>query len=465
MHRASNVLIRGKIFADLSLLTLINYIAQSNLNDQGFFSRSGLLLFFASLVCWMFSARAAGLYHDFRVKPFSQEWVAFIKSLILYTLLISFIFFHFLNQHFFGRPHMMLHCSLIFILFPFQKLIFRIVSKKLRNSRNLVRKVLIVGAGDTGLNFYEQYVKDEHFGFKLTGFIDDVKNSSLNGHYLGKTSEIDEVMAKYELDDIIVTLPITKERQIEKIVSAGEKQGKRVRIIPNYHQFGDGKFDVGRIGSLPIITLRSLPLDFNDNKVYKRVFDIVFSLFVIVFIFSWLFPIIGILIKFSSKGTVFFKQERWGLNNKVITCYKFRSMVCTSKDVDEKGNYMQAQKNDSRITWIGKFLRKTNLDELPQFINVFLGSMSVVGPRPHPVPLNMQSKDNVEKYMMRHWVKPGITGWAQTNGFRGETREPTLMRRRVEHDLWYIENWTYWLDLQIILQTLVNMVKGEENAF
>jgi putative colanic acid biosynthesis UDP-glucose lipid carrier transferase len=140
-------------------------------------------------------------------------------------------------------------------------------------------------------------------------------------------------------------------------------------------------------------------------------------------------------------------------------------MVCSSRDVDENGIYQQARRNDPRITPIGAFLRKTNLDELPQFINVLMGTMSVVGPRPHPVPLNLMSKAMIENYMRRHMVKPGITGWAQIKGHRGETRDPELMQKRVESDLWYIENWTFWLDLQIILQTLVNMVKGEKNAF
>jgi putative colanic acid biosynthesis UDP-glucose lipid carrier transferase len=192
---------------------------------------------------------------------------------------------------------------------------------------------------------------------------------------------------------------------------------------------------------------------------------VVFSLSLILFVFSWLFPIIAIIIKLGSKGPVFFKQERWGLNNKPITCYKFRSMVAASRDVDENGNYVQASKNDPRITKIGAFLRKSNLDELPQFFNVLFGSMSVVGPRPHPVPLNLQSKGCVDNYMKRLWVKPGITGWAQVNGYRGETRNPYLMQKRVELDMWYIENWKFSLDLQIILQTLVNMVKGEKNAF
>jgi putative colanic acid biosynthesis UDP-glucose lipid carrier transferase len=222
---------------------------------------------------------------------------------------------------------------------------------------------------------------------------------------------------------------------------------------------------IEQLGSLQMLTIRSLPLDSFDNRLVKRIFDIVFSSLVILLIFTWLFPIISLLIKLCSKGPVFFKQERWGLNNKVIVCWKFRTMAACSKDIDENGQYMQAKKNDPRITSFGHFLRKTNLDELPQFFNVLLGSMSIVGPRPHPVPLNIMSKDNIENYMMRHWVKPGITGWAQVSGYRGETRVPYLMKKRVEHDVWFMENWTFWFDLQIIIQTLVNMVKGEKNAY
>lgn len=322
---------------------------------------------------------------------------------------------------------------------------------------------MIVGAGDPGMEFYRHYVKGNHYGYALAGFVDDKVNPSLNGHYLGKTSDIAKVIADHELDDIIVT--IHDENQLQKIVSIGEKEGKRVRIIPHYQRFGSGRIQVDILGSLPIITLRSLPLDVADNKLYKRTFDIIFSSLVIITILSWLIPIISVIIKLTSKGPVFFKQERWGLNNKPIICYKFRTMVAGNNDLDASGNYMQASKNDPRVTKIGKFLRKTSLDEMPQFFNVLLGSMSVVGPRPHPVPLNMESKDSIENYMMRHWVKPGITGWAQVNGYRGETRRPYLMQKRVEADLWYMENWTFWLDLQIILQTLVNMVKKQENAF
>lgn len=467
MQRSSRFSIRTKAIADLLLLAMIIAFVESNFIHDGsvLLSSTSLTICFASLICWLLSARVLGLYNDFRDKSFSIEWVVFLKSLGLYTLLTSFIFFQFFNQGPFNGQHLLLHSFLIFILFPCQKLAIRIAFKKIRNRDDMLRKVLIVGAGNTGMDFYQQYVKDSHYGYKLAGFVDEEKNSSLNGHYLGKTSDIDKVIANYELDDIIVALPITEERHIEKIVSIGEREGKRIRIIPDYNRFGNGKMVVESVGSYPIITLRSQPLDLIDNKLFKRIFDITFSILVIIFVFSWLFPIIAFLIKLGSKGPIFFKQERWGLNNKTINCYKFRSMVAASKDVDDNGNYLQARKNDPRITSIGRFLRKTNLDELPQFFNVLLGSMSVVGPRPHPVPLNMASKDQVEKYMMRHWVKPGITGWAQVNGYRGETKRPHLMKKRVQYDLWYIENWTFGLDLQIIVQTLVNMVKGEKNAF
>ncbi|MBO9574067.1 MAG: exopolysaccharide biosynthesis polyprenyl glycosylphosphotransferase, partial [Chitinophagaceae bacterium] len=351
--------------------------------------------------------RAIGLYKDYRAIAFSVEWVVFLKALIIYSLLVSFVFTQMLLPNHLGLSQLILQCSGIFILIPVQKICIRLIFKRIRSSSQVNRKVLIVGTGDSGLNFYKDYVKDNHYGYTLAGFIDETCNPAINGYYLGKTSEIDKIIAKYELDDIVVAMPLNDESQLEKIVIAGEKEGKRVKIIPHYQQFSTGRIHVGTLGTLPIITLRSLPLDNSENKIFKRIFDIVFSFLVTVLLLSWIIPIIAVIIKLTSKGPVFFKQERWGLNNKPIICYKFRSMVTASTDLDESGNYQQARKNDPRITRIGRFLRKTNLDELPQFFNVITGSMSVVGPRPHPVPLNLMSKDSVQNYMMRHWVKPG----------------------------------------------------------
>jgi putative colanic acid biosynthesis UDP-glucose lipid carrier transferase len=197
-----------------------------------------------------------------------------------------------------------------------------------------------------------------------------------------------------------------------------------------------------------------------DDRVVKRLFDIAFSLFVIVFIFSWLYPILALLIKLESPGPVIFKQERSGRNNVQFYCYKFRSMR-----VNDECHLKQASKNDCRITRIGRILRKTSLDELPQFFNVLLGNMSVVGPRPHMLKHTEHYREVVDQYMVRHYMKPGITGWAQVNGYRGETIELGLMEKRVEHDIWYMENWSALLDIKIVMLTVLNVIKGEKNAY
>ena len=412
MHKLLTLSTRTKLTVDLLLLAGSIILIQYALNgtETAVFTRYSVSLSFIATVCWLLVGASSGLYQDFRVKPFSYEWVLFVKTLVIYTLIISFISFQFYKSQLYIRWIIGIHWLFIFLVFPMQKLLIRMILKKIRKSDSILKRVLIVGTGETGLDFYEQYVKNKQFGYKLTGFLDEHTHPSLNGHYLGSLSDLEKVITKHELDDIVITTPLTGGTQLRNIVEMGEKEGKRIHIIPDYQQLGQGRMHIKQIGDMPMITLHSLPLDAIENQFYKRVFDIVFSLMVIVFVLSWLTPLIALFIKLTSKGTVFFKQERWGLHNRPIICYKFRSMVAASKDVDENGNYQQAQKGDPRVTAIGKFLRKTSLDELPQFFNVLNGSMSIVGPRPHPVPLNLMSKNSVEKYMMRHWVKPGITG-------------------------------------------------------
>jgi Undecaprenyl-phosphate glucose phosphotransferase len=467
MYKSLTLSARTKLFVDLLLFAGSFFCIQQVLNGNGaIFTRYTVSLCFLATVSWLLVGVSSGLYQDFRTKPFSYEWVLFIKTLIIYTLVISFISFQFYKSQMYIRWIVGIHCAFIFLAFPVQKLIIRLILKKIRKSDSILKRVLIVGTGETGLDFYQQYVKNNQFGYKLTGFLDETTHPSLNGHYLGKLSDLENVITKHELDDIVITAPLTGGTQLRSIVEMGEKEGKRIHIIPDYQQLGQGRVQIKLVGDMPMITLHSLPLDAIENQFYKRVFDIVFSSLVIVFVLSWLTPLIALLIKLTSKGPVFFKQERWGLHNRPIICYKFRSMKSSSRDVDENGNYLQARRGDTRITRIGKILRKTSLDELPQFFNVLGGSMSVVGPRPHPVPLNLQSKNSVQNYMRRHWVKPGITGWAQVKGYRGETNsDPIRMAKRVEADIWYMENWTLWLDLQIIAQTVVNIVKVDKNVF
>jgi exopolysaccharide biosynthesis polyprenyl glycosylphosphotransferase len=208
------------------------------------------------------------------------------------------------------------------------------------------------------------------------------------------------------------------------------------------------------------MTFRREPLQVMVNRMMKRSFDIAFSLLVILLIFPFVYPIIALLIKLDSSGPVLFKQPRSGKKNKMFLCYKFRTMY-----VNNEANAKQASKGDSRITKVGAFLRKTSLDELPQFFNVLFGHMSVVGPRPHMLKHTEEYSKMIEKYLERHFITPGITGYAQVNGFRGETNDSLKMKKRLEYDTWYIENWSFVLDIKIIFMTVMNMIKGEENAF
>jgi len=205
---------------------------------------------------------------------------------------------------------------------------------------------------------------------------------------------------------------------------------------------------------------RHEPLNDRLNQLLKRAFDVAFSLGVLVFVLSWLIPLIALLIRLDSKGPIFFKQRRAGKEGKDFYCFKFRTMY-VNKEADTK----QASRNDSRITKVGRFLRKTSLDEFPQFLNVLLGDMSVVGPRPHPIALNERFSPVIEKFMVRHLVKPGVTGLAQAKGYRGETRELRQMVNRVRMDIFYVENWSFLLDLKIIFWTVFSVLKGDKNAF
>jgi putative colanic acid biosynthesis UDP-glucose lipid carrier transferase len=201
------------------------------------------------------------------------------------------------------------------------------------------------------------------------------------------------------------------------------------------------------------------------NNLSKRIFDIIITLLATVFVFSWLFPTLAILIKLSSKGPVFFMQERHGIDNKIFYCFKFRTMKTDSEHVDENGKFLQASLNDDRITKIGAFLRRTSLDEMPQFFNVLMGDMSIVGPRPHAILMNIEAEKTIDGYNLRHLVRPGITGLAQVSGLRGETKEIDDLRMRVESDIKYIEVWDNALDFEIIFKTAKNIIVGEEHVF
>lgn len=419
-------------------------------------------LVFTLIVVWYFSSKISNLYDEFRTLRFIDEFLLLLPNIFSQYVLTVMIQFS-LNEHRFQRTFSIFYPFLLLLILSVKKYLFKKLFIYLRKNGRNIKKILIVGTGDIALNFRDMIENNSQFGYSVVGFVDKLNPKTLNGHYLGNINNLLSVLNSQKIDEVIVTAHDYTTEEIKRLIVITDKCAVRARIIPNYFQFNTKRFKMEIFGDYPLITVRSEPLEELDSFLSKRVMDILFSLLAVILVFSWLFPLIALLIKLDSKGSVFFIQDRWGKGNKSFKCFKFRTMYVQNEQADDK--FQQTTKNDPRVTRIGALLRKTNFDELPQFFNVLLGDMSVVGPRPHAVKHNLETKDFIDGYLIRHWVKPGITGWAQANGYRGETKDISLMKRRVDFDIWYIENWTPWLDAKIVGMTIYSMVKGDLMAY
>ncbi len=458
---------RIRFWSDIILLSIGLLVAISIVKSLDTITLIDLGLWAFLVTGWYFSTKSNNLYDEFRgVKGLGYELLRTFNNIALQGILLGL--FLFVIQHpLYNRTFAISYILALSVLLPAEKFLYKRIFMLLRFKGRNIRNVIIVGAGKVGMDFYEVLIKNPYFGYNVVGFLDDEHKAFLNGQYLGTIEQLEKIFAKdLQIDEIIVALPNQAALRINEVVQIAMNEAVRVRIIPDYFQFLSAKYSIDMFGNFPIITVRHEPLEEFHWKIVKRTFDVVFSCLALVLVCSWLFPLIALLIKLDSKGPILFVQERWGKQNKKIYCYKFRSMYVNSPDTNSTtGKYNQATKGDPRITKLGSFLRKTSLDELPQLLNVLRGSMSIVGPRPHPTPLNVESKSTVDNYLVRHLVKPGITGWAQVNGLRGETSEPGLMKARVDYDIWYIENWHLGLDAKIIFLTVWRMLVGDKNAF
>lgn len=347
------------------------------------------------------------------------------------------------------------------VVFSCWRVFVRMLLKFYRRKGYNFKRVVIVGAGKNGMELYRAMRDDISSGFNILGFFDDnLALKDILPSYLGTTDKVEEFAIAKDIDEIYCTLPGTNDEKILRMLNFAEKQMIRFYIVPEFYRNVKKSMVMEFLETVPLLTIRREPLQAFYNRALKRSFDLVFSSVVLCTIFPILYVLIGFLIKRSSPGPIFFKQKRTGLYGHDFECYKFRTMR-----VNDQADTMQAVKDDPRKTKIGDFLRRTNLDEFPQFINVFKGDMSVVGPRPHMLKHTEQYSALIDKYMVRHLVKPGVTGWAQVTGYRGETKTLEQMEGRVKRDVWYIENWTFFLDLKIIVVTLVNMFRGDKNAY
>ncbi|WP_442902405.1 undecaprenyl-phosphate glucose phosphotransferase [Flavobacterium sp.] len=316
------------------------------------------------------------------------------------------------------------------------------------------RNVIIVGNGKSVDELIEFFTTNSDYGYNLVRVFD------LKGNKRQELIESKEYVVANKIDEIYASINVLSNNEINGLINFADNNLKTVKFLPDNKNTLLRNLAVEYYEYIPIISLRTIPLDKEVNKRLKRFFDIVFSLTIIVFLLSWLTPILALVIRLESKGPTFFKQKRNGLNYEEFYCYKFRSMF-----LNPIADLEQVQKNDPRITRIGKFIRKTSIDELPQFFNVLLGDMSVVGPRPHMVSHTEMYAKSVDKFMVRHFIKPGITGLAQINGFRGEVETEKDIINRVKYDIFYLENWSLLLDFKIIFVTIINAIKGEKKAY
>lgn len=425
---------------------------------DAFNGRDYYLYFTVFNLFWLASVFLTALY-------LNDNWLDikyFIKSTIksYFVTVFSILFFVFI----FKKDYSRLYITMSFIGFGavliLNRLLFYLALEIIKKHFEIRKNVIVLGYNDISKKLIK-YFNNESKLVNVMGCFDDKKHELTNTDFRinGTLKESVAFAIEKDVTEIYSTIAPESNPYLYELAKLAESYFIHFKFVPDYQIFVNRNIFIDFIGDVPVISLRNEPLEDTGNKILKRAFDIVFSTLVIVLILSWLLPIIAILIKLSSKGPVFFVQSRSGKSNQPFNCYKFRSLR-----VNAQANSKQVTKDDNRITWLGKFMRKSNIDELPQFFNVFMGDMSVVGPRPHMLKHTTDFNNIYKQYMIRHFIKPGVTGWAQVNGYRGIISENKYLVKRVEFDIWYMENWSIWLDMKIIFLTVFNTIKGDENA-
>ncbi len=412
---------------------------------------------------WLLSANITGAYEYVLNRDSITTYRLVAKTYLLFVsfICVTIIIIIGTKAYLVTREYLFYAILLFGFFLSLWKLIFLSIRKSERRFLADYRNVVIVGSGRVANDVYNHLTETVDRGYHVMGIFDDNPYAVIRKElYMGNTEDCMDFLVKNGVDEIFCTLPNTEHEKIKQLMMDADRNLIRFKFVPQYYNFGQKPTQVQSLGPIPVISIRPEPLENMLNRFTKRLFDVVFSVAIILFVFSWLFPILSLIILIQSKGPVFFVQTRSGRNNQPFKCFKFRSMA-----VNAESDSRQAVKGDARITPIGAFMRRTNLDELPQFFNVVLGNMSVVGPRPHMLSHTEQYSQVIDTFMVRHFLKPGITGWAQVNGLRGETKTTDAMLARVEADVWYLENWSFLLDMKVIFLTFWNTVKGDKNAF
>lgn len=424
------------------------FFSELNVNDTHFTAYQ--------IACWSIISYFSGFYEVYRYTTAVQIISKLFRQGILFLLAII-AFFPFAKQTIFSGQAMAEYMVVAFTaITSFKFLLFYYLKKYRISTGSNKRNVIIIGFTPQAINLKELFDARADYGYNFYGYFSDKKK---NAQIVGGIDDIKDFTIVNNIDDIYCSMNELDNLQVKDLVEFAEVNDKTIKFIPDTKHIFSKNLRIDYYEFFPVLSLRKTPLHEPIAMIVKRVFDIVFSLLVIVFVLSWLTPLMALLIKLESKGPVFFLQSRPGINETEFFCYKFRSMQIN------KTTEQSVVKNDPRVTRVGKVIRKTSLDEMPQFLNVLKGEMSVVGPRPNLWSQNRLYSSRIKKYGIRHYVKPGITGLAQVKGYRGEISTDEDMINRIKYDVFYIENWSLLLDLKIIIQTVTNIIMGDEKAY
>jgi len=418
-----------------------------------------MIMLTSCIIFWILVSYYFDIYNRTKVFSLRDEIISLIKLTLMLLAFESIIAF-FNKDAGYSRLIVLRFPLIQFLLLSLSRIAANLLVKTYWKNGNQ-KTVVILGSAGIAKTIFDELSSHPEYGYKIVGILDYEMDEEGFSDCLERTlNKVKNILDQNHIDELFVAFSVNSVRNINDIVKAAGYFGTRTKLIPDFGAIFPHKLKIEEIGDVPILSLRDTPLENLTNRVIKRSFDIVFSLLVLTFC-SPLFMLIALSVKLSSKGPILFVQERTGYNQKTFKCLKFRTMEVTPKEIADS---VQAQEDDPRKTRIGNFLRTTNLDELPQFFNVLKGDMSVVGPRPHMLNHTEQFRKIVDGYMTRHFIKPGITGWAQVNGWRGPTDSNEKIKKRVEYDLWYMENWSFWLDIRIIILTILSK-QSRLNAF
>lgn len=442
-------------FIDLALIILFARLFDFGPVDYLYF---GLFTGFG----WILLSLNSKFYEIYRFTKVTRIISLSFLQIILFSLIV-FSFFGIFQEM--ARPlkQISAYLTVVFLTILAAKLsIYFLLQHYRKYLGGNYRSTIIIGNSSKAQQLAEFFDQHPNYGYHLkkTFPIEITPNTDTRSNDKALKDGLRYIMEE-EINEIYCSMASVEDHQVKMLVDFADNNLKVLKFIPDSNKdIFTKQFKLDYYDYIPVLSRRNLPTEEPVNKFAKRVFDIIFSSLVIIFLLSWLTPLLAIIIKLNSRGPVFFRQLRNGLDYEEFYCYKFRSMK-----VNKEANTKLMSKNDSRVTSVGEFLRKTSMDELPQFFNVFIGNMSTVGPRPHMLSVSDEYAENFDKFMVRHLVKPGITGLAQVSGYRGEMETDQDVINRLKYDVFYVENWSLMLDIKIIIQTIFQVLKGDERSY